>query len=85
MKLYPSSLLEKLGYEQLRAAAIDIAQSNQSVELLEKLHPSNHEQTVKDLLAQTNEMMTILLDPDPFPMGEVPEIRDQDRSCPAFS
>ncbi|MEP5944418.1 MAG: endonuclease MutS2, partial [Balneola sp.] len=76
MKLYPSSLLEKLGYEQLRAAAIDVAQSNQSVELLEKLYPSNHEQTVKDLLAQTNEMMTILLDADPFPLGEVPEIRD---------
>ncbi|MAB66056.1 MAG: hypothetical protein CL662_04385 [Bacteroidetes bacterium] len=76
MKLYPSSLLEKLGYEQLRAAAIDVAQSNQSVELLEKLHPSNHEQTVKDLLAQTDEMMKTLLDPDPFPLGEVPEIRD---------
>jgi len=76
MKLYPASLLEKLGYEQLRIAAIQQAQSNISVELLEELHPSNHRQTVEDLLEQTKEMMKILLDPDPFPLGEMPDIRD---------
>lgn len=76
MKLYPHSLLEKLGYEQLRAATIESAQSELSVELLEELHPSNHQKTVQDLLAQTDEIMKILLDPDPFPLGEIPDIRN---------
>lgn len=76
MKLYPSSLLEKLGYEQLRKTTIESAQSERSVELLEELHPSNHPQTVRNLLAQTDEMIKILLDPDPFPLAEIPDIRD---------
>ena len=76
MKLYPSTLLEKLGYEQLRDATINLAQSQRCVELLEELHPSNHHQTVLDLLAQTDEMMKILLDPDPFPLAQVPDIRN---------
>jgi DNA mismatch repair protein MutS2 len=76
MKLYPSSLLEKLGYEQLRSATIAQAQSDRSIELLEELYPSNHLKTVEDLLAQTSEMMEILLDPDHFPLGELPDIRD---------
>tara|TARA_R110002124_G_scaffold285065_4_gene463152 strand:+ start:3527 stop:5932 length:2406 start_codon:yes stop_codon:yes gene_type:complete len=83
MKLYPSSLLEKLGYEQLRAATIERAQSNLSVELLEDLHPSDYKKSVKDLLEQTNEMMKILLDPDPFPLGEIPDIRDYLRQARA--
>ncbi|MFY0683339.1 MAG: endonuclease MutS2 [Balneola sp.] len=76
MKLYPSTLLEKLGYEQLRKTTIELAQSERSVELLEELYPSNHSGTVQNLLAQTEEMIKILLDPDPFPLAEVPDIRD---------
>ena len=83
MKLYPSSLLEKLGYEQLRQATIEQAQSNLSVELLEELHPSNHKHTVVDLLEQTKEMMKILLDPDPFPLGEIQDTRDYLRQARA--
>ncbi len=76
MKLYPKSLLEKLGYEQLREFTIQSAQSQRTVELLEQLAPSDHEATVKDLLNQTKEMMEILLNPDPFPLNEQPEIRE---------
>jgi DNA mismatch repair protein MutS2 len=76
MKLYPSTLLDKLGYEQLRDATIALAQSQLTVELLEELHPSNHQQTVVDVLSQTEEMMQFLRDPDPFPLGEVPDIRN---------
>jgi len=76
MKLYPKSLLEKLGYEQLREFTIDSAQSQRTVELLESLQPSDHEPTVRDLLNQTKELMEILLNPDPFPLGEQPDIRE---------
>lgn len=76
MKLYPASLLEKLGYEHLRDFTIEAAQSQQTVELLEELHPSNHKPTVQDLLIQTQEMMQILLDPEPFPISGFPDVRD---------
>ncbi len=74
MKLYPSSLLEKLGYEQLREAAIAEAQSDLGMEMLQELQPVSHPQTVQKLLHQTDEMMKILLDPDPFPLGEMPAV-----------
>ena len=76
MQLYPKNVLEKLGFEQVREAALKAAQSLRSHEMLEKLFPSNSADRVKVLLAQTSEMMQILRDPDPFPLGEVPEVRD---------
>ncbi len=71
MKLYPESLLEKLGYEQLREETILYSQSVRSEEILREIYPSNHRPTVHTLLAQTNEMMSLLRDPDPFPLGEL--------------
>lgn len=76
MQLYPKNVLDKLGFEQVREAALKAAQSQRSYEILEKLYPSNSTDRVKILLAQTSEMMQILRDPDPFPLGELAEVRD---------
>lgn len=76
MKIYPDSLLDKLGYEQIRIAALNLTQSVRSEELLETLRPTSDPKRVELLTGQTAEMLQILEDPDPFPLGEVPEIRD---------
>lgn len=75
MQLYPENVLEKLGFEQVRQATLDAAQSQRSFELLEELQPSNHHERVETLLAQTREMMELLRDTDPFPLNDVPDIR----------
>ncbi|MFV1883141.1 MAG: endonuclease MutS2 [Balneola sp.] len=76
MQLYPPSILEKLGFEQLRQTTLDAAQSERSFELIEELYPTASAERVNVLLNQTREMMEILRDPDPFPLGELPDVRD---------
>lgn len=76
MQLYPKNLLEKLGYEQLRKATLDAAQSERSYELIEELFPTSNPDRVAILLTQTLEMMDLIRDPDPFPLGELPDVRD---------
>ncbi|MFA5668139.1 MAG: endonuclease MutS2 [Balneolaceae bacterium] len=75
MKLYPNTLLEKLGYEQLRHATHKLTQSVRTQELINELYPTSHHTTVLRLLAETDEMMRILRDPEPFPMVELPDVR----------
>ena len=76
MKIYPNSLLDKLGFEQIRQSALELTQSLRSEELLETLSPSSDRKRVNLLTQQTAEMLEILLDPDPFPLREFPEVRD---------
>ncbi len=76
MKLYPPSIVEKLGFEQLREATLKASQSELARETIARLSPSNHPDFVETLLSQTGEMLDVLRDPDPFPLGEVPDIRD---------
>lgn len=76
MKLYPHSLLEKLGFEHIRQAALGLTQSMRSRELMESLQPSSNAQRVQLLSEQAAEMLDILSSPDPFPLGEFPELRD---------
>jgi len=76
MKIYPDSLLDKLGFEHIRIAALELTQSVRSEELLETLRPTSDPKRVELLTGQTSEMLQILEAPDPFPLGEVPEIRD---------
>ncbi|MEX0719582.1 MAG: endonuclease MutS2, partial [Balneolaceae bacterium] len=76
MKLYPNSLLDKLGFEHIRQATLELAQSERSEELLEKLQPSSNSGRVKRLLEQCREMLEVLNSPDPFPLGEFPEVRN---------
>ena len=76
MQFYPESLLDKLGFEQLRQATLDVAQSECSCELIEQLYPTSNHNWVRTLLAQTKEMMEIIRDTDPFPLNELPDVRD---------
>lgn len=76
MKIYPHSLIDKLGFEQIRQAALQLTQSVRSEELLETLKPASDRKRVELLTKQTAEMLEIISDPDPFPLGEFPEIRD---------
>ncbi len=76
MKLYPPSIVEKLGFEQLREATLKASQSELARETIARMSPSNHPDFVGTLLSQTGEMLDVLRDPDPFPLGEVPDIRD---------
>lgn len=76
MQLYPKNLLEKLGFEQLREATLKVAQSERSYEMIEELYPTSSADRVHVLLSQTHEMIDILRDPDPFPLGELPDVRD---------
>lgn len=75
MKLYPITLLEKLGFEQLREATLAAAQSVRAREMIKELYPTAHQPTVEKLLAQTGEMMALLHDPDPVPLDELPDVR----------
>lgn len=76
MKLYPKSLLDKLGFEQIRQATLQQAQSVLTEELLEHLRPASKPQRVEQLIQQAREMLQVQQSPDPFPLGEFPDVRD---------
>jgi DNA mismatch repair protein MutS2 len=76
MKIYPKSLLDKLGFQQIREAALELTQSLRSEELLETLQPTSDRKRVELLTQQTAEMLDVLANPDPFPLREFPEVRD---------
>lgn len=75
MQFYPNNVLEKLGFEQIRKATLNAAQSERSCELIEGLQPTSIVEQVEVRLAQTREMMEVIRDPDPFPLGELPDVR----------
>jgi DNA mismatch repair protein MutS2 len=83
MKLYPLSLLEKLGFQQIRQSTLELAQSVRSQELIEALTPSSNPKRVELLCGQTKEMLEIIHSPDPFPLAEFPEVRDYLRQAKA--
>ncbi|WP_409029557.1 endonuclease MutS2 [Gracilimonas sediminicola] len=76
MKLYPDSLLEKLGFDQIRQATLELTQSVRSEELMEALSPTSNPRRVELLTEQTKEMLEVIASADPFPLGEFPEVRD---------
>jgi len=69
MEFYPENVLDKLGFEHLRKATLGVTQSVRSAELIAELRPTNRKDRVQVLLAQTSEMMNLLLDPDVFPIS----------------
>lgn len=75
MEFYPENVLEKLGFEQVREATLNAAQSERSAEMILELRPSNFKGRVIELLDQTSEMIAILQDPEIFPISELPDIR----------
>lgn len=76
MKLYPNSILEKLGYKEIQKAALDFAQSVRTAELLDGMKPSSDTDIVIRQLSLMREMLEILSSPDPFPVTEFPDVRD---------
>lgn len=76
MQFYPENVLEKLGFEQVRQTTLEAAQSERSCEFIENLEPSDSKERVQVLLAQTEEMIAILRDPEPFPLGELSDVRN---------
>lgn len=76
MHLYPGSVLEKLGFEQLRQATLRLAWTERTRELLELLSPFSDPKKVSHLLEQTWEMIGVIRHPDPLPLQELPDIRD---------
>ena len=76
MKLYPHTLLEKLGFDQIRQATLELTQSVRSEEMMESLTPSSNKKRVELLTEQTREMLEVIASADPFPLGEFPEVRD---------
>jgi DNA mismatch repair protein MutS2 len=76
MKLYPNTLLEKLGFDQIRKATLELTQSVRSEELMESLTPSSSPKRVELLTGQTKEMLEVVASADPFPLAEFPEVRD---------
>lgn len=84
MEFYPENVLEKLGFEQVREATLIATQSDRSAELIEQLKPTNRKDRVLVLLAQTSEMISILQDPDIFPISELPDIRSHMDTARAY-
>ena len=84
MELYPESILEKLGFEQIREATLAVTQSDRSAEIIAELKPTNKKEHVSLLLAQTSEMINLILDLDIFPLSELPDVRSHMRTAKAF-
>ena len=84
MEFYPENVLEKLGFEQVREATLLAAQSVRSAELIGELMPTSSKGRVLVLLSQTSEMIAILLEPDVFPISELPDIRQHMDTARAY-
>lgn len=76
MRLYPPSIKDKLGYDQIIEAAVRATHLDLTAERLHHWDPSSDPSRVDILLRETKEMMDIIRNPDPFPLEEIPEIRD---------
>ncbi|MTI87147.1 MAG: endonuclease MutS2 [Balneolaceae bacterium] len=76
MRLYPKTILEKLGYDLIRQATLKYAQSDLTIETLEVLRPSSRPKRVHQLLQETREMLEVQSSPDPFPLNEFPDVRE---------
>lgn len=83
MKLYPHSIYDKLGYQQILQAVLELAQSVHTEELLREMRPSANAEEVQQQLQQTREMLEILYAPEPFPLQEFPDIRHYLKSARA--
>ncbi|MEO1023211.1 MAG: endonuclease MutS2 [Bacteroidota bacterium] len=75
MILYPNSLLEKLGFEHVRETTLRATQSVQSHERILELLPLSFPNRVRQLLNQTQEMITLLSGSDSFALNDFPDIR----------
>ncbi len=77
MKLVPSHLLDKIGFEAVREATLRHVYSPMGRERIERMEPSDDRETVDRQLSETDEMMRLLDNDDPFPLYRVDDISSQ--------
>lgn len=76
MQLHPQRLTEKLGFNSIRQATLDVAQSEMGREILRQLQPASDPQEVDAMLDRTREMMRLLESDDPFPLRNLHDVRE---------
>jgi DNA mismatch repair protein MutS2 len=76
MHLYPERLTEKIGFESIREATVKKAQSDMACEQLKSLMPYSDRQVIERRLAQTKQMMDLLLNDSAFPLRNLHDVRD---------
>lgn len=76
MHLFPEHLSDKIGFESIREAAIKKARSDMAREQLKSMMPFSDRKAVKRRLAQTKEMMDLLLNDSAFPLRNLHDVRD---------
>lgn len=77
MHLFPKQLTDKIGFETVRAAALDNARSVMGREQLERMMPYSDRSIIKRRLRQTKEMMDLLQIDTAFPLNNIHDIRKQ--------
>lgn len=75
MFLHPDHLVDKLGFQSIRRAAVEAARSVIGREQLEKLIPSSDAVLVERQLKQTAEMMDLLQNEAGFPLNNIHDLR----------
>ncbi len=76
MHLFPEHLSDKIGFESIREATVKKAQSDMAREQLKSLMPFSDRQVIERRLAQTKEMMDLLLNDSAFPLRNLHDVRD---------
>ncbi|WP_445665251.1 endonuclease MutS2 [Fodinibius sp. AD559] len=76
MHLFPEHLSDKIGFESIREATVKKAQSDIARNRLKSLMPFSDRQVIERRLAQTKEMMDLLLNDSAFPLRNLHDIRD---------
>jgi DNA mismatch repair protein MutS2 len=76
MKFFPEQLTEKIGFETVRAAAIEKSRSVMARERLSSMMPVSDRKTIARRLAQTGEMMELLQNDAAFPLNNLHDVRD---------
>jgi len=76
MHLHPEHLSDKIGFESIREATVNKAQSGMAREQLKSLMPFSDRQVIERRLAQVKEMMDLLLNDSAFPLRNLHDVRN---------
>ncbi len=74
MKLYPSNLTDKIGFEIIKEATSTFAVSDLAKDWALSVFPSSKKDRVELLQKQTSEMIDVERDTDALPINELPDI-----------
>ena len=76
MRILPPSATDKLGFDALRDATLELCASVMGREQIAALQPSADQVVVAQRLAHTAELMALLSTADPLPLSELADPRD---------